>query len=127
MSNIHLAPRTEILHVVYTDYRSEMVIVGTLPAAHGEDIIAVGCYYLDSQTNRAEVAFLVHDEWQNRGIGTYLLKYLITVAKRNGITGFTAEVLPDNGPMQAVLNKSNCKMRRWLEEGTNMFDLDFTQ
>ena len=48
----------------------------------------------------------MRDDWQNRGIGTFLMKHLITIAKRNGIAGFTAEVLRDNKAMQAVFNHS---------------------
>lgn len=32
------------------------------------------------------------------------------IARRNGIRGFTAEVLNENKPMQSVFNKSNCKL-----------------
>ena len=53
----------------------------------------MGSYYLDTKTNLAEVAFVVRDQWQNHGIGTFLLKHLMRIARRNGIRGFTAEVL----------------------------------
>jgi len=43
-----------------------VALVLTIPEAHGEDIIAVGRYFLDEKTNRAEVAFLVRDDWQGR-------------------------------------------------------------
>ena len=104
-----------------------MAIVGTIPEAHGEEIIAIGRYYLDPRTNLAEVAFIVHDRWQNRGIGTFLLRYLITIAKRNGIAGFTAEVLHDNKPMLAVLHKSNCKLSSKFEDRVYSLKLDFVQ
>ena len=126
MSKITRIPQKQIQNFVYIDYRSEMALVGTLPAAHGEDIIAIGRYYLDPRTNRAEVAFTVRDEWQNRGIGTFLLQNLINVAKRNGIAGFTAEVLPDNRSMLAVFHKSPCQIQSRLTEGTYHFVLDFT-
>jgi acyl-CoA hydrolase/GNAT superfamily N-acetyltransferase len=118
-------PQKEIQDFVYIDHRSDVAIVGTLPEAHGEDIIAVGRYYLDPLTNRAEVAFTVRDEWQRRGIGTFLLKYLITLARRNGIAGFTAEVLADNKAMQAVLRRADLKTRIKLEEGVYSFEMDF--
>lgn len=125
MSNITQIPQKEVLNFLYTDYRSDMAIVGTLPEAHGEEIITIGRYYLNPRTNRAEVAFIVRDQWQNRGIGTFLLKYLVTIAKRNGIAGFTAEVLIDNKPMLAVLHKSGCKFRSQLEDRVYSFELDF--
>ena len=92
---------------VYIDHRSEVAIIGTLPEAHGEDIIAVGRYYLNPKTNRAEVAFVVRDAWQNHGIGRFLLKYLSAIAKRHGISGFTAEVLRENKAMQSVFNRAD--------------------
>jgi hypothetical protein len=41
----------------------------TCRRSYGDEIIVVGRYYLDEHTNRAEVAFVVRDEWQNRGLG----------------------------------------------------------
>jgi len=110
MSFTKIVPRKQIQDFVYIDHRNDVTIVGTLPAAYGEEIIAVGSYYLDPKTNLAEVAFVVQDQWQNQGIGTFLLQYLIRIARRNGIRGFTAEVLMENKAMQAVFNKSNTRI-----------------
>ena len=96
MSHLERIPRKELRNYVYVDHRNEVAIVGTLREAHGEEIIAIGGYYLDKKTNRAEVAFIVRDDWQGRGIGTFVMKHLTSVAKRNGIAGFTAEVLDEN-------------------------------
>ena len=126
MSNIIRIPQKQIQDFVYIDYRDDMAIVGTVPEAHGEEIIAIGRYYLNPRTNQAEVAFIVRDQWQNRGIGTFLMKYLITIAKRNGIAGFTAEVLQDNKPMLAVLHKSDCKISSNLDDRVYSVELDFT-
>ncbi len=108
MSHQKRVSRHQIQDFVYIDHRNDVTIVTTLPEAHGEEILAVGSYYLDQKTNLAEVAFVVSDQWQNHGIGTFLLKHLMRIARRNGIRGFTAEVLTENKPMQAVINKSNC-------------------
>ena len=115
----------EIRNFVYVDRRSEVAIVATIPEAHSEDIIADGRYYSDTKTNRAEVALVVQDRWQNKGIGTFLLKYLASIAKRHGMAGFTAEVLSDNGAMQTVLSKSNCKVTCRLSDGVYSYRLDF--
>ncbi len=125
MSHQKVVPRKQIQEFVYIDHRNEVALVGTLPAPHGEEIIALGNYYLDPKTNRAEVAFVVHDKWQNKGIGTFLLQQLIRIAKRNGIRGFTAEVLAENKAMQAVFNKSNCKISTKFDGKVYSYILDF--
>ncbi|MBN1946690.1 MAG: GNAT family N-acetyltransferase [Bradymonadales bacterium] len=125
MSHMKRVPRKQIQNFVYVDHRNEVSIVGTLPEAYGEDIIAVGGYYLDPATNRAEVAFIVRDDWQNKGIGSFLLKNLINIARRNGIRGFTAEVLRDNKPMLSVIYKSGMHVASHLEEGVYHLDIDF--
>ncbi|MBN1675144.1 MAG: GNAT family N-acetyltransferase [Kiritimatiellae bacterium] len=125
LSHMKYFSRKQIQDFVYVDHRGEVAIVGTLPEAHGEDIVAIGRYYLNNQTNRAEVAFVVADTWQNRGIGTFLLRYLMSIAKRNGIGGFTAEVLRQNRVMQAVLNKSGCQVTSELNDGVYSYRLDF--
>ena len=53
------------------------------------------------------------------------MKHLATIAKRNGIAGFTAEVMRDNKPMQAVINHSGMKVRSTLNEGVFHFEMDF--
>jgi acyl-CoA hydrolase/GNAT superfamily N-acetyltransferase len=125
MTYMKRIPQKQIQNFVYVDHRNEVAIVGTLPEAHGEDIIAIGRYYLDPRTNRAEVAFVVRDEWQNRGIGSFVLRHLITIARRNGIAGFTAEVLRENKAMQHVFNKSGCKVSSRLNDNVYSFELEF--
>ena len=125
MTHIQRFPYKQIKDFVFIDHRKEVAIVGILPEAHGEDIIAVGRYYLDPRTNRAEVAFVVRDEWQGRGIGKFLFRHLTTIAKRHGITGFTAEVLRNNKRMQAVFNNSDLRVRSKLSDDIYSFEMDF--
>ncbi|MFZ5774937.1 MAG: GNAT family N-acetyltransferase [Thermodesulfobacteriota bacterium] len=115
----------QIQNYVYIDHRKDVAIVGTVPEAHGEEIIAVGRYYLDEKTNRAEVAFIVRDEWQNRHIGTFLFRHLVTIAKRNGIAGFSAEVLRDNKRMQAIFLHCGFTVKSSLDEDVYSFRIDF--
>ncbi|WP_448874947.1 GNAT family N-acetyltransferase [Desulfobulbus propionicus] len=115
----------QIQDFVYIDHRRDVAIVGTVPEAHGEQIIAVGTYYLNEKTNLAEVAFVVRDGWQNKRLGTYMFKHLTKIAKRNGIAGFTAEVLRENERMQNVFNHSGLKVSSQLEEGVYSFHMEF--
>ena len=120
-----IVSRRQIQDFVYIDHRNDVTIVGTLPEASGEEIMAIGSYYLDPKTNLAEVAFVVSDKWQNHGIGTFLLKHLMRIARRNGIRGFTAEVLVENKAMQAVINKSNTKVKSKVGTGVISYEMDF--
>jgi len=125
MSHIAKVPQKQIQNFVYIDYRSEMAIVGTIPESHGDEIIAIGRYYIVPQTNRAEVAFVVRDDWQNRGIGTFLFKLLVMIAKQNGIEGFSAEVLIENKPMLSVLHKGEGKLSSRAEGRVSSVNIDF--
>jgi GNAT superfamily N-acetyltransferase len=125
MSQQNRFTHQQIQNFVYIDHRKDVAIVGTVPEAHGEDIICVGRYFLDERTNRAEVAFVIRDEWQNRGIGSHVFKILVAIAKRNGIAGFTAEVLRDNQRMRTIFNHSEYKVTHRIEEGVYSFVIDF--
>jgi len=125
MSQMKALPKRQIKDLVYINHRTDVALVVTLPEAHGDEIVAVGRYYLDESTNLAEVAFIVRDTWQNQGIGTLLLKRLTDIARRNGISGFTAEVLRENRPMQSVLNKSDARITCTPDQNTMSYRLEF--
>jgi len=125
MARMKAIPRKQIQDFTYIDHRSEVAIVGTIPEAHGDELIAIGRYYLDKTTNRAEVAFVVQDRWQGKGIGGVLYRHLANIARRNGIAGFTAEVLAENARMQSVFNNSGHNVRTQLVEGVYHYDIDF--
>jgi GNAT superfamily N-acetyltransferase len=87
-------------------------------------IVGVGQYGVDEATHTAEVAFAVRDDYQNRGIGFELLSYLTYLAKREGLLGFTAEVLMDNRPMLHVFEKGGFAIHKQAEAG--VYDLRMT-
>jgi GNAT superfamily N-acetyltransferase/acyl CoA:acetate/3-ketoacid CoA transferase beta subunit len=123
--NIKKLPQKHIQDFVYIDHRNEVGIVATIPEAAEEEIIAFGGYYLDKKTNRAEVALVVKDEWQNRGIGSFIMKYLARIAQKDGIRGFTAEVHAANKSMQALMYKLNAKAESYLGDSVYSIRLDF--
>ena len=125
MSHSQRFGQKQIQNFVYIDHRKDVAIVGTLPEAFGDEIIIVGRYYLDERSNRAEVAFVIRDEWQSKGLGTFMFKHLVKIAMASGISGFTAEVLRNNKRMQAVFNHSGFKVQSMVEEGVYSFVIDF--
>ena len=72
-----------------------------------------------------EVAFIVDDRWQNKGVGRFLLKHLMRTARRNGIRGFTAEILVENKAMQAVVNQSNTKLKSKVTRSVIGYEMNF--
>jgi acyl-CoA hydrolase/GNAT superfamily N-acetyltransferase len=109
-------------HAVQTmttiDYEKEMAIVGLARKEGRERIVAVGRYGLVRESSKmAEMAFTVRDDWQNIGIGTFLLNYLADIAELRGLEAFTAEILENNGPMLTILNRAKRPVNCVNEDG----------
>jgi CRP-like cAMP-binding protein len=60
----------------------------------------------------AEVAFIVGDDYQGRGIGSFLMDALAVAARGDGVKQFTARVLADNYAMRAILNRYGARWHR---------------
>lgn len=88
------------------DYHDRFALVATThrPTAN-ERIVGVARYDRAPQTDVAEVAVAVIDEFQRRGLGSVLLAELARVAKTNGIATFQLIVLPENREMLGLLRK----------------------
>ncbi|PKL50229.1 MAG: 4-hydroxybutyrate CoA-transferase [Planctomycetes bacterium HGW-Planctomycetes-1] len=104
-------PHKDVQQLTNIDYRQDVSIVGIVPGAAGEQIIAIAQYYLDPKSQAAEVAFLVQDEWQKKGMGTLLLAYLTQIAKQRGVKKFYAKVLANNKPMLTIFNNSGFNVK----------------
>jgi acyl-CoA hydrolase/RimJ/RimL family protein N-acetyltransferase len=103
-------PHKDVQQLANIDYTQDICIVGTVPGVSGDQIVAIAQYFLDPKTQAAEVAFVVQDEWQKKGMGTFLLDYLTQIAKKRGVKKFYAKVLPVNKAMLAVFYNSGYKV-----------------
>lgn len=103
-------PHRDVQRLTNIDYTQDLAIVGIVPSPSGDEIVALGQYFLDPKTMRAEVAFLVQDEWQAKGMGTFLLDYITTIARKRGVKSFYATVLPDNKAMLNIFYNSGYKV-----------------
>ena len=110
----------------YNDKMAIAAVIGKAEPESREEIVAIGRYINDPNTRYAEVAFTTHQDWQARGIGTFLLRYLIRIAKEKNILGFTADVLSRNKPMMQVFSKSGYPMTTHLETGVYELKINFT-
>ncbi len=86
------------------DYRKNMSMIGVIRTGGHQEIMAIGSY-ADNGTNRAEVAFVVREDFQSMGVGSHLLALLEQIARENGYVGFVASVLRENTAMLRVFKK----------------------
>jgi len=118
-------PHERLQEFVIIDYTKEMVILTTMPDGEREKVVAVGQYGINPNIHTAEVALVVRDDYQNKGIGMELLSYLTYLAKREGLLGFTAEVLVENRPMLHLFEKMGFDIQKRSEQGVYELKMAF--
>ena len=102
---VRAMPHRQVQVFLDVDYTDDLALVATVREGEREVIVAVGRYSRDPATNYGDCAFMVRDDWQERGIGRYLVNRLTEVARERGIEGFTADVLIQNTRMMHVFHK----------------------
>ncbi|HET8684902.1 MAG TPA: GNAT family N-acetyltransferase [Micromonosporaceae bacterium] len=113
-------PPRDLVRFVEVDHWDREALVAELD----DRLIAVGRYErLGAGAPDAEVAFVVEDAHQGRGVGSALLEHLADAALEAGITRFVAEVLPENAPMLRVFADAGYQVRREYADG--VVHLDF--
>jgi acyl-CoA hydrolase/GNAT superfamily N-acetyltransferase len=118
-------PHERLQEFVIIDYTKEMVILVTTRDAETETVVAVGQYGINEHVHSAEVSLVVRDDYQNKGIGTTLLSYLTYLAKREGLIGFTAEVLVENKPMLHLFEKMGFDIQKRSDQGVYELKMAF--
>jgi len=118
-------PHERLQEFVVVDFSKEIIILAIVKENEREIVVGVGQYGIYETTHTAEVAFAVRDEYQNKGIGTELLSYLTFLAKRQGLLGFSAEVLMENRPMLHLFDKMGFDITKRLSEGVYELSIRF--
>ncbi|KOV70579.1 acyl-CoA synthetase [Streptomyces sp. NRRL WC-3618] len=105
--------------------------VGLAATVGGEFIATVRYDRIDADglpasapANEAEVAFLVQDAHQGRGVASALLEHIGAVARERGIRRFAAEVLPANTKMIKVFTDAGYTQKRSFEDGVVRLEFD---
>ena len=120
-------PHERLQDSVVIDYTRECLILAVQRDGAKETVLGIGQYGIAEDSHTAEVAFAVRDEDQGRGIGTVLLEYLSILARRQGLLGFTAEVLADNRPMLHLFEKMGFDIDKRNAEGVLELKMAFRE
>ncbi|MGV0624699.1 GNAT family N-acetyltransferase [Mycolicibacter minnesotensis] len=109
-----MTPRTPspaLMHYLFeVDYVDHFVWVITEPDG---SLVADARFVRDPEDPAvAEIAFIVGDSYQGRGIGTFLLGAISVIARLEGVERFTARVLSENAPMRAILDHQGAYWQR---------------
>ena len=110
----------EVTRFTTVDHRDRVAFVGW----RGGEIAGIGRYDRVPGTDEAEVAFVVDDALQGRGLGTLLLEYLASAAAENGIRRFSADTLFENQPMLRVFREAGFRETTSVDHGVVTVHLD---
>jgi GNAT superfamily N-acetyltransferase len=105
--------RAELRYLTEVDGRDHVALVAEYPGEPVRRLIAVGRFVRWSDDpEAAEVAVVVMDDWQRRGVGSLFAQRLAAMAQRRGISRFTATMASDNVPAHKLMER----LTRHLEE-----------
>ena len=91
------------------DFVNHVALV-TVATDGGQPMIVGGGRYIIVQPGQAEVAFAIIDAYQGLGIGSALMRHLVTLGREAGVRELIAEVLAENVPMLKVFERSGLPM-----------------
>lgn len=118
-------PHERLQQFAVIDYTREMVLLAAASDQDRSPVLGVGQYGVEETTRTAEIAVVVRDDMQRTGIGAELVAYLTLLAKRQGLLGFTAEVLVDNRAMLALFEGMGFDIQRRAEAGVYELRMTF--
>ncbi|WP_022665070.1 bifunctional acetyl-CoA hydrolase/transferase family protein/GNAT family N-acetyltransferase [Desulfospira joergensenii] len=110
---------------VNVDYSREVSIVGLSTEGDQDKIIAEARLIRDERSYYGEVAFLIDEAFQGKGLGSYMMDLLVGFARKKGLKGIMAEVMSDNQPMIKVFEKIGLPMEASLDAGVYHLKISF--
>jgi RimJ/RimL family protein N-acetyltransferase len=118
-------PHTRLQEFCIIDFSKEMVIVAVIQKEAREIIVGVSQYGIDTISHSAEVAFVVKDDYQNKGVGSEMLHFLTYLARTAGLLGFTAEVLVENRGMLHLFERNFPDLNKRIVDGVYELKMRF--
>jgi RimJ/RimL family protein N-acetyltransferase len=101
----------EIAFFINIDFANHVALVAFADEG-GRKVIIGGGRYIITEPGKAEIAFVVIDDYQGQGLGTLLMRHLAVIARKAGLKELIADVLPENAAMRKVFSKFGFQARR---------------
>jgi len=114
---MHRLPPDWARYLAAVDYVRRLALVVVSAADPEAEVIAVARYEPTDEPETAEVAFVVEDRWQGRGLGRVLFERLLASAGQRGVKQFRAYVLDDNSRMLNLIARFGDIRHRALQHG----------
>jgi acetyltransferase len=126
-----LSLRTRVEHkrlvrICFGNFDRELaLVVDRKNPVNGEhEILGVGRLSRLSNRSEGEVAIIVSDQWQGRGLGTELLNRVVHVARQEKFKQISGEILRDNLVTQAIFRKAGFRLRFLRDPSTVLAELE---
>ncbi|MER5628396.1 GNAT family N-acetyltransferase [Streptosporangium sp. NPDC002544] len=110
----------DVARVLSADRHDRVALLATL----GEDVVGLAYYSRSGERDEAEIAFLIEDAHQGRGLGSIVLEHLAVAGREAGLLRFTAEVLPGNRAMIAVFRDAGFDVEARFDSGAIRLSVD---
>ncbi|MFX0100664.1 MAG: GNAT family N-acetyltransferase [Candidatus Hodarchaeota archaeon] len=127
--NKRFFPRKDVQADVNIDYERNIALVGFIgDDPKDQELIAMCSYLVDQDTNLGEISFTVSKKWRNQGITTFMLHYLIRIAREKGLRGFKGDILWENQPMVHIIQASGYRIYgERTADGDFIFSFNFDE
>jgi acetyltransferase len=108
-----LISHDRLVRICFSDYDREIALVaeGSRAGLGDRQIVAVARLIKAHRTNDAELAIVISDDWQGRGLGTKLLRDLLEIGRTEGLERLVGNILPENYVMQRICRKLGFELR----------------
>lgn len=118
MRLLRTLPEDMLFEFTHVNYNTEFALVAVIREDGKDAIIAVGRYAFDPQKNATDFAIVVRDDWQNNGLGKFLLGEIFAIGKEQGIFRFETVVDPGNRVIMKILAELGYTVKSSFRNGT---------
>jgi len=115
--SVHIMPHSKMQEYVNVNWNDTMSIVGLVGEPGLGIIVSEARYLLDTSGEVAEIGIIVDEKYNGLGIGTYMIKFLRQIGKKQGVKVFVANILSSNRIIMKVFRKVFPNLDSVFEEG----------